>query len=151
MNYVFETMESENVDFWGITLFPYLSDGTYIHKDCIPEHLQSYFTVYKKNVVNSEAFWEFWKGMPVYENYIDVVGNCESQFTKLLHDAGFSYAPFIKESLYINQYLNNYSIPYEKPTSLVLLGDPLVKKKSKDYVKEEERVKLAYLMVAMKN
>ena len=151
MNYVFETMESENVDFWGITLFPYLSDGTYIHKECIPEHLQSYFTVYKKNVVNSEAFWEFWEGMPVYENYIDVVGNCESQFTKLLHDAGFSYAPFIKESLYINQYLNNYSIPYEKPTSFVLLGDPLVKKKSKDYVKEEERVKLAYLMEAMKN
>ena len=146
MNRVFSEMEERNVDFWGITLFPYSPNGEYIHKSCIPEHLQSYFTVYNHRVIASDAFWNFWENMKEYDNYIDVVGNCESQFTKILHDAGFTYEPYVLESYYMNQYLQNYSIPYEKPTTLILLGDPLVKKKSQEYINEEERIKLKYLM-----
>ena len=146
---MFAEMEKENVDFWGNCIFPYLPDGAYIHKGCIPEHLQSYFTVYNKTVLTSDTFWKFWEEMPVYENYIDVIGNCESQFTKILADAGFSYSPYIKESYYICQYLQNYSVPYEKPTSLLLLNSPFVKKKCYGYMKCEEKNKLETYMKAL--
>ena len=139
---MFTEMEQENVDFWGNCIFPYSPDGSYIHKDCIPEHLQSYFTVYNKNLLKSDTFWKFWENIPVYENYIDVVGNCESQFTKILADAGFTYSPYIKESYYLCQYLHNYSVPYEKPTSLLLLNSPFVKKKCYEYMDCEEKNKL---------
>ena len=139
---MFIEMEQEDVDFWGNCIFPYSLDGSYIHKDCIPEHLQSYFTVYNKNLLKSDTFWEFWEDIPVYENYIDVVGNCESQFTKILADAGFTYSPYIKESYYLCQYLQNYSVPYEKPTSLLLLNSPFVKKKCYEYMNCEEKNKL---------
>ena len=149
MREVFASMEKENVDFWGITLFPYGTDGTYIHKAYIPEHIQSYFTVYRKKVLQSDIFWKFWNDMPEYRNYLDVVSNCETQFTKILSDHGFTYRPYILESYYICQHLNNYAVPYEKPTALVLLRDPLIKKKCYDYMEEEERVKLEYLVKSL--
>lgn len=148
---MFYEMEQENVDFWGNCIFPYLPDGSYIHKDCIPEHLQSYFTVYNKRVLSSNVFWKFWEEIPVYENYIDVVGNCESQFTKILADAGFIYSPYVKESYYICQYLQNYSVPYEKPTSLLLLNSPFVKKKCYEYMDSGEKNKLESYIKALRS
>lgn len=148
---MFAKMDEKSLDFWGDMLFPYSSDGTYIGKDCIPEHLQSFLTVYNNNVLKSNVFWDFWEKMPVYNNYIDVVANCETQFTKILSDAGFKYEPYILESYYINQYLINYSIPYTKPTALVLLGNPLVKKKCYMYMDEIEKIKLEFLMSVLKD
>ena len=86
-----------------------------------------------------------------YENYIDVVGNCESQFTKILADAGFIYSPYVKESYYICQYLQNYSVPYEKPTSLLLLNSPFVKKKCYEYMDSGEKNKLESYIKALRS
>lgn len=143
---MFEKMEKENVDFWGDTIFPFSPDGSYIGKDCIPEHIQSYFMVFNSAVTESKVFWDFWENLPEHKEFIDVVAECESQFTKLLSDAGFSYAPYIKETYYISRFLNNYAIPYEKPSSLVLLRDAFVKKKCYQHMSDEERVKLEFLL-----
>lgn len=143
---MFHKMESQDIDFWGDTIFPYSSDGNYIRKECIPEHLQSYLMVFNSNVIGSEAFWSFWNNIPMYEKFIDVVGECESQFTKKLSDAGFTYAPYIRETYYMSRFLNNYAIPYEKPTSLLLLKDPLIKKKCYQYMDPVEKIKLEYLV-----
>lgn len=143
---MFEKMEKEHVDFWGDTIFPFSSDGTYIGKDCIPEHIQSYFMVFNTSVINSDVFWKFWEELPQCKEFIEVVAECETQFTKVLSDAGFSYAPYIKETYYISRFLNNYAIPYEKPCSLVLLRDAFVKKKCYQHMKEEEKIRLEYLL-----
>lgn len=143
---MFENMEKENVDFWGDTIFPFSPDGSYIGKDCIPEHIQSYFMVFNHQVLKSEAFWDFWMNLPECNEFIDVVAECESQFTKKLSDAGFTYAPYIKETYYISRFLNNYAIPYEKPCSLLLLKDAFVKKKCYEYMSEEEKIRLEYLL-----
>ena len=142
---VFAAQEKRDVDFWGITVFPYSEDGSYIHRDCIPEHIQSYFMVFKKVVFQSDVFWSFWENMPKCEALLDVIVNCESQFTKHLSDAGFRYEPYIRETYYIHRFLNSSAIPYEKPSSLLLLGDPLVKKKCYQFMSSEERVRLEYL------
>ncbi len=151
MQEVFSAMESKALDFWGITVFPYSPDGSYIHKDCIPEHIQSYFMVFNRPVLQSPVFWSFWKNMREYTDFIDVVGNCESQLTRILADAGFSYEPYIRETYYLSRFLNNYAIPYEKPTSLLLLKDPFVKKKCFQYMSNEEECKLYWLLKAFKS
>ena len=147
---VFSDMGKKELDFWGITVFPYSPDGSYIHKDCIPEHLQSYFLVFENTVLQSAAFWDFWQNLKDYTDFIDVVGNCESQFTKILSDAGFTYEPYIRETYYLSRFLNNYAIPYEKPTSLLLLRDPFVKKKCYDYMSDDEKRKLEWLTGKLK-
>lgn len=138
---VFAKMESKNVDFWGITLFPYLEDGTYIQKPCIEEHIQSYFQVFNSNVVKSSFFKEFWESIKNYEELVDVVANCETVLTKRLKDAGFKYDVFVKETRILSDSLGNYSIPYEFPYDLLILGSPFIKKKSEMYMKPIEKVK----------
>lgn len=146
LNQVFAQMEQRNVDFWGNTIFPYSPDGDYIKKDCIPEHIQSYFMVFHRNVVESDTFWNFWQQMPDYTSFIDVVANCESQFTKKLVDAGFKCEPYLKESYYMSRFLNNYALLYEKPVSMLLLGNAFTKKKCYQYMSEEEKIRLEYLV-----
>ncbi len=147
---MFSEMEGRSLDFWGDTLFPFIPDGSYIGESCIDEHLQSYLMVFNKSVINSEKFWDFWEEMPICKEFIEVVAKCESKLTKYLSDNGFSYEPYIRETYYINSFLNNYAIPYEKPTSLLLLRDPFVKKKCYQYMDVEEKVKLEYLLNQVK-
>ncbi len=147
---MFSVMEEKNLDFWGNTVFPKALDGNYMGKDYIPEHIQSYFMVFSKKVLESDAFWNFWENLPECKEFIEVIANCESQFTKILSDAGFTYEPYIKETYYISRFLNNYAIPYEKPCSLLLLKDPFVKKKCYQYMSEVERVRLEYLLEMLK-
>ncbi len=149
MNEMFSIMEGKHLDFWGNTVFPRLEDGTYVRRDHISEHLQSYWMVFEKKVIQSDVFWQFWEKMPYYTEYIDVVANCESQFTELLADAGFTYEPYIRETYYMSRLLNNYSLPYEKPSSLLLLRDPFIKKKCYLYMDEAERIRLEYLKMAI--
>lgn len=147
---MFSVMEEKNLDFWGNTVFPKALDGSYMGKDYIPEHIQSYFMVFSKKVLESDAFWNFWENLPECKEFIEVIANCESQFTKILSDAGFTYEPYIKETYYISRFLNNYAIPYEKPCSLLLLKDPFVKKKCYQYMSEVERVRLEYFLEMLK-
>ena len=143
---MFSVMENKHLDFWGNTIFPYSPDGSYIHRDCILEHLQSYFLVFEKSVLKSETFWSFWKQVPDYTELIEVIANCESQLTQILSDAGFSYEPYIRETYYLSRFLNNYAIPYEKPTALLLLKDAFIKKKCYQHMDTEEQVKLEWLL-----
>ena len=142
-------METRNLDFWGDTIFPYSPDGGYIGEKCIEEHIQSYFMVFNRDVINSDVFWNFWEHLPECKEFIDVVAKCETKFTKILRDAGFSYEPYIRETYYISRFLNNYAIPYEKPSSLLLLSDPFVKKKCYQHMNLVERTKLEYLIGEM--
>ena len=142
---MFAEMEAKKLDFWGNTVFPRLDDGSYIHRDYIPEHLQSYWLVFTRNATENAAFRRFWQDMPDYSEYIEVVANCESQLTELLAKEGLKYEPYIRETYYMSRFLNNYALPYEKPASLLLLGDPFIKKKCYQYMSEEEKVKLEYL------
>ena len=45
--------KDEQVDFWGMTNFRQTKD--------FPEHIQSYYLSFKKNVVNSTVFQDFWQ------------------------------------------------------------------------------------------
>ena len=143
---VFNKMESKNLDFWGITLFPELKDGKYLSSKGINEHLQSYFIVFENNIVSSGAIKKFFDNLKETNTFKNAVKNGEVKLTSFMKKMGYTYAPYINESYYICSYLNNFSIPYEKPTSLVLLGSPFVKKKAFDYMDIFEEQKLKELL-----
>jgi len=149
MDRIFFKMENDSVDFWGITLFPELSDGSYLHKKNILEHIQSYFQVFEKQVFNSKEFEIFWLGIKDTSTLIEVIAKYESEFTSLLSKAGFTYSVFIPETRYLSKYLQDFSIPYSTPYSLIILGSPFIKKKSEIYMSLEEKQKLNHILLQL--
>lgn len=143
---MFAEMNSRGNDFWGVTLFPNMSDGSYVGKSSIPEHLQSYFTVFTKKVIESGELKNFFDGLKLAETFTEAVANGEIELTCHMKRAGFTYSPYITESYYICDYLGSYCVPYDKPASLLLLGSPFIKKKSENYMTPPEKQRLNYLI-----
>jgi lipopolysaccharide biosynthesis protein len=74
----FKTMQSEPVDFWGMT------------DNCeMSWHLQSYFLVFHKNVFASDAWRTFWAGILPYKNKRQIVRCYEVGLSLWLTENGF--------------------------------------------------------------
>lgn len=138
MNRMFYEMKDKKVDFWGVTVFPFLNDGSFINKKTIPRHLQSYFQVYRKKAFTSRAFRKFWTTTGYYDNYIEVVGNQESKLTCLLQRNHLKYSAYLEDSDIMNNMVSNYSLPYQYPYELLILGMPFIKKKAMRMANEYE-------------
>lgn len=54
---MFETMSHRDVDFWGITAYA----GETVNGEKIPTHLQAYWHAYRRDMVSSQAFHEYWE------------------------------------------------------------------------------------------
>jgi rhamnosyltransferase len=82
---IFDAMGKKDCDFWGMT-------DNYE----IAYHLQSYFLVFKKSVINSEGFKDFWNGVTPERTKDEVIRKYELGLTESLMSAGFkpcAYAP----------------------------------------------------------
>lgn len=144
LNTVICDMEEENIDFWGITSFPYSSDGSYLNRDHIDEHIQSYFMVFNKRVFLSKYFKGYWNEMKPLNEFKDAIAEGETKLTHYLKEKGFSYSVYIKECELLMKYLNNYKLIYEKPYYLLVLKCPFVKKKHVEYTDLEEDNRLRF-------
>lgn len=82
---IFEAMSKKDCDFWSMT-------DNYE----IAYHLQSYFLVFKRKVVNSKAFKDFWGAVKVERTKGEIIKKYEVGLTQCLMSAGFrpcAYAP----------------------------------------------------------
>lgn len=147
---MFREMEQGDWDFWGPTLFPAFKNGTYLGEKGIPEHLQSYLLVFSKKVIESGQIKDFFDSLEEAESFTDAVKNGEVALTLHMNRAGFVHKAYLPETAYLCDYLSCHAIPYEKPTSLVLLGSPLVKKKSRNHMSPAEAQYLEYIVSKMK-
>ena len=89
---MFSEMGERDVDFWGITWFhefPVDPFGT-IEEGFIPRHIQSHFMAYRKSLVSSREFQEYWENLPEMHSYIDSVGRHEAPFTRRFERLGFT-------------------------------------------------------------
>ena len=73
----------EEVDFWGMTNYRKDKDFN--------EHIQSYYLSFKKKVLESKVFQEFWQGVQDFTNVQDVIDNYETKVTTNFLEAGFCY------------------------------------------------------------
>ncbi|MBL8122101.1 glycosyltransferase [Candidatus Saccharibacteria bacterium] len=95
---VFESMESEKVDFWGMVTHRRISASDSPNGLEIPKHLQSFFITFNKNVVASKVFQDFWDGIVDHSDVNEVIMNYETRLTQLLSDSGFKYSSFFDSS-----------------------------------------------------
>jgi len=130
---VFDEMESRSgLDFWGITRHYEACDFTGVWKNGVfPEHMQSYFFVVNKRMHTSDAFREFWSGLPRIKTYGDAVGLFELQFTKYFSDRGFCWDTFVDLSDFRDDGFDNFCVNYDMPyTLLAEYWMPLLRRKS---------------------
>lgn len=78
---LFNKMNSIECDFWGITL--YYKDNKY------QEHINSYFINFKRNIIKSEKFWDFFESIKCHKNVNDVIKNYETTLTHYLKKKWF--------------------------------------------------------------
>ena len=97
---MFETMEKEGVDFWGISRHKEsrlrVVENTGL--DYTPEHIQSYFIAVRKNMFSNECFNEYWKSMGEIVTYNDAVVNHELRFTQYFSEKGYKWSTYLKPS-----------------------------------------------------
>ena len=125
---IFEQMEKQDCDFWGITKnnFGYKkTKAIFMHKR---PHIQSYFIVFKKNVFLSNNFNQFIESITHEDDKKQIISKYEIGLTELLIDCGYRYKTFIDVYKNINnitilkwrQIILKYKMPFMK-CSLVKL------------------------------
>lgn len=94
---VFNTMDQKTeLDFWGITKC-FREDSKSAQEmwnnpyGYIPEHIQSSFTVFRKSIISSSIFQQYWDNMPPILSYYESGGKHEQVITKYFSDNGFKW------------------------------------------------------------
>lgn len=86
---MFDAMAERNCDFWGINRHPLNADAK------MPEHLQSYWLVFRKRLLESEAWRSWWDNLPPHHIWNDMVYLGEIRMTRYLEDRGFTSASYM--------------------------------------------------------
>jgi lipopolysaccharide biosynthesis protein len=134
--HIFTSMENDKCDFWGISIFPEIvnsdrPEAQLLPNQTIPRHVQSFFMVFSKPVVNSSAFQSFWSSIGDTDDLLSAVVTYETQLTKLLESYGFSSSAYCKghEAMQSHNNSINYNAIYNQPYEMLLLGSPVIKNK----------------------
>ena len=105
---IFEEMQKKGCDFWGMTDN---SDMAY--------HLQSYFLVFRKSVLQSREFYNFWNEVTVLHNKDDLIEQYEVGLSKVLLENGFKSAVYAE---YTPTYLQKALVFAKKLTPQKIYG-----------------------------
>lgn len=93
---MFDEMAKKDIDFWGITNFhevPFDPFGT-VEYGYLPKHIQSFFMVFRKSLVESQDFQQYWTAFPEIKGYEEAIGRHEAVFTKKFADKGYRWAVY---------------------------------------------------------
>lgn len=94
---VFEKMEQEVCNFWGITQNnKFKIFKNFFWKTCEIPHIQSYFLVLKKEIFNSDVFLNFIKSVKKEKSRNDVILKYEIGLSELLLENNFKMKSFIE-------------------------------------------------------
>lgn len=102
--------QEPKTDFWGMTNHAEVVTDAVV----IPEHLQSYFMVFHKNVVQSGIFLEFFKHVVDFKDVQKVIDQYETQLTSILKSAGFQYGVLLDTLSLPNNNQLNFSLYHPK-------------------------------------
>lgn len=134
---VFEKMQKTEVDFWGLTQH-YLPS--------IPRHIQSYFIMFRENILQSAVFEQFWRKFTPSDNKYKTVADFEINMSYFFEKAGFSfqtYSECVEKSVFGDPYffLSEERLPILKTRIFFTQDDffitPEERKKIKSYVVEK--------------
>ena len=129
----FDNMEKRTCDFWGINRQPDMSQTPIQHGNIsisITEHIQSYFYVFRHNVIISKQFYTWWKNLIPAKSYWEEIKEHEIKFSKYLEDSGFKSDTLM--NFYKYKTLSTNGDYWYHNTDIQLIEDrnPLLKRKS---------------------
>ena len=120
LSQVFQEMADKRLDFWGISFGEEQEDVTKENPyGYIPKHLQSYFLVIEKLMLNDDAFYEYWRHLTDTDSREKAIGRHETRFTKHFADLGYRFDAVVQEY--------EDSAMYIHPLKMLKAGSPLVK------------------------
>lgn len=158
----FVQMEEVDCDFWGIAKN---SAGT-------PKtlgffygpHVQSYFLVFRKKVILSDAFKYFFEMVPYPERFMDSVRNFEIGLSEYLERKGFSYMTLagvqgmvfeedeIAHYLYSLEMIRDKGMPFLKKKSLLIRNRGFINTyQAIKYIEENTEYPVKWIWEALDN
>lgn len=96
---LFNGMDGKICDFWGITKYRAEKGQKFMELPMV-DHLQSYFIVIRKNMLQSPYFRKYWRTLPCPKDYFDAVKFHELRFTQYFEQLGYISAEFIPYDAY---------------------------------------------------
>ena len=129
-DYYLEYESDDSVDFWGLTNNRATSKSRYTQG--FREHIQSYFITFKKSVIVSPEFKNFWENVKNYTNVQDVIDNCETQVTTKFLDAGFNYKVIFNTVNEDASHMLHADFSFYHPTVILSHRVPFIKVKAID-------------------
>lgn len=120
LSQICQEMTDKHLDFWGISFGEEQEDVTKENPyGYIPKHLQSYFLVIEKLMLNDDAFYEYWTHLTDTDSRDKAIGRHETRFTKYFSGLGYRFDAVVQEY--------EDSAMYIHPLRMLKAGSPLVK------------------------
>ena len=93
---VFDAMTAKpSLDFWGLTVHGQAEDPLKLSPyGFIPEHIQSYFLLIRKRLLQAPDFLTYWRERREARDFEEAVLRHEAVFTKHFADKGFTYGVY---------------------------------------------------------
>lgn len=131
---IFQSMQEKDVDFWGLSCGYPATDGYgTMPGGYLPAHIQTYFTVFRKNMVNSLAFHDYWYRYDTTNNdFVSVVTKHELIMTSHFEKLGFRWAVYAEMERYHSALISeNFTAYYSRADQMLrYMRFPFLKKKT---------------------
>ncbi|EHJ56428.1 hypothetical protein HMPREF9318_00675 [Streptococcus urinalis FB127-CNA-2] len=120
----------DSVDFWGLTNNRETKKSK--KSQGYPEHIQSYFISFKKPVLESNVFRDFWENIQDFTNVQDVINSYETQATSKFVKEGFRYKTVFDTIDADMTGMLHPDFSYYNPTAILKNRVPFIKVKAID-------------------
>ncbi|VTY26076.1 rhamnan synthesis F family protein [Streptococcus anginosus] len=121
---------NDQVDFWGLTNNRRTKKSR--QTQGFPEHIQSYFITFKKPVIASSAFRNFWENVKNHTDVQEVINDYETKVTTTFLAAGFRYQTVFDTVNEDTTGMLHPDFSYYNPTAILNHKVPFVKVKAID-------------------
>lgn len=132
-NDMFAEMSACDLDFWGMAAGYKTVDGwNRVKYGYIPDHIQTFFVAFRKNMVCSEAFRSYWHNYDdTMNDFASVVTQHELIMTKHFQDLGFRWGIYSDTQRYCSEYRSeNFNLYYSHAHTMMRdMKFPVLKKK----------------------
>lgn len=129
-DYYLKYEADDQVDFWGLTNNRRTKKSH--QTQGFPEHIQSYFITFKKPVIASSAFRNFWENVKNHTDVQEVINDYETKVTTTFLAVGFRYQTVFDTVNEDTTGMLHPDFSYYNPTAILNHKVPFIKVKAID-------------------
>ncbi len=88
---IYSEMESRHTDFWGLSVHGEANGTGLCPYGYRPRYIQTYFTVFEKELLHSGDFFSFWEKLPLFKSYNELAEKYVAVMTMHFSDLGYKW------------------------------------------------------------